>query len=98
MNMKQFVIIFSLALISIASNAQDIITMNNGNRINAIVREITPTLVRYNLYSDPDGKVIFLYKDMISSILYQNGRIERFVDTNASESTQNQTVTEQPVR
>jgi hypothetical protein len=75
-------------LISVASNAQDIITTNKGNRINAIVREITPTLVRYNLYSDPDGKVIFLYKDMVSSILYQNGKIETFAVTDTEAGTQ----------
>jgi hypothetical protein len=88
MNMKQFVIIISLVLISVASNAQDIITTNKGQRINATVREITPTLVRYNLYSNPDGKVIFLYKDMVSSILYQNGKIETFAVTDTEAGTQ----------
>ena len=95
--MKQFVIFITLVLISVTSNAQDIITMNKGNRINAIVREITPILIRYNLYDEPNGKVLFVYKDMVSSILYQNGMIERF-DTPDTPSTtkQNQRETEQP--
>jgi len=88
--MKQFVIIITLVLISVSSNAQDIITMNKGNRINAIVREITSTVVRYNLYNEPNGKVLFVYKDMISSILYQSGKIETFAVTDTPETTQNQ--------
>ena len=92
--MKQILIIISLVLLSVSSNAQDIITMTNGNRVNAIVREITPTLVRYNLHSEPNGKVIFAYKDMVSSILYQTGKIETFtqseVRTTESKSSTNE--------
>ena len=91
--MKQIIFITTLVLLSITSNAQDIMTMKKGNRVNVIVREITPKLVRYNLYSEPNGKVLFIYKDMVSSILYQNGRIEIFAAADTPESTQ----TEQPI-
>jgi hypothetical protein len=61
--------------------AQDVIVRKNGNRIEAFVREITPEVVRYNLPSDPNGKRFFIYRDLISSIVYANGKTVKFDGT-----------------
>jgi len=60
------------------SDAQDIITLKKGRQIEAIVTEIKDDIVRFKYFSDPQGKESFFYKDMISSILYQNGTVQKF--------------------
>jgi len=48
----------------------------NNVKTNAIVTEITPTLVRYKLFREPNGKIYSVPKNDIESIMYQDGRIE----------------------
>ena len=60
------------------SDAQDIITLKKGRQIEAIVTEIKDDIVRFKYFSDPQGKERFFYKDMIASILYQNGTVQKF--------------------
>ena len=81
---RSILIIFVLVCTSPFCNAQDIITMKNGNRIEAIVTEIRGDIVRYRFFSQPQGQVHFVYKDMISSILYQNGTIDRYGEMDPS--------------
>jgi TM2 domain-containing membrane protein YozV len=77
----QVLVIVILVCTSSLSNAQDIITLKRGSRIEAIITEIKGDIVRYKYFSDPQGRVLFVYKDMISSILYQDGKIEKFEDS-----------------
>ncbi|MCL2860782.1 MAG: hypothetical protein FWF46_09675 [Oscillospiraceae bacterium] len=51
-----------------------------------IVTEITPTLVRYKLFSEPKGRVYFVYKDDVAGIMYQNGRVETFNNQSGEKS------------
>jgi len=76
--MKKSLIFTALLFISIASFSQDLISMKNGRRLEVIVTEITPTLVRYKLFTEPKGKVYFAYKDNIEGIMYKDGRVETF--------------------
>jgi hypothetical protein len=76
--MKKIVLLSTGILLSFSAFAQDIITKRDGKRINAIVTEITDRLVRYKYFSDQKGKGTFLYRDMVSSILYEDGTIDRF--------------------
>lgn len=82
-----------MMLISTVCFAQDIISTKRGQRVQAIVTEITPTLVRYKLFSSPQGKVYFMYKDDVQGIMYQNGKVETFdhpeaqtIESNSSEN------------
>ena len=78
-HLLRFVLIIAmLGCISFLCNAQDIITLKRGSRIEAIVTDIKGNIVRYKYFSDSQGKEYFVYKDMVSSILYQNGTIEQF--------------------
>jgi len=60
------------------TNTPDIITMNSGNVINAIVRKITPAQVQFNLLTEPNGKLYYVNKSDVSTILYRDGRTENF--------------------
>lgn len=57
-------------------NAQDLITLKNGNQINGRVLEITPTAVKMKKTSD--GPLYTLNLSDISTITYQNGTVEKF--------------------
>ena len=76
--MKKIILFIAVAFISIACFSQDLISLKNGTRMEAIVTEITPTLVRYKLHSDPNGRVYFMYKDDVSGIMYKDGRVDTF--------------------
>jgi len=76
--MKKVLLFAAIMLISTVCFAQDIISTKRGQRVQAIVTEITPTLVRYKLFSNPQGKAYFMYKDDVSGIMYQNGKVETF--------------------
>jgi len=80
--MKKIFLFTAFMYIAVASYSQDLISLKKGTRINAIVTEITPTLVRYKLFSEPKGKVYFVYKEDVSGIMYQSGKIETFNQSN----------------
>jgi len=76
--MKKIILLAAFAFFTIASFSQDRILMKKGTKIDVIVTEITPTLVRYKLLSEPDGRTYFAYKDDVASITYKDGRVETF--------------------
>ena len=76
--MKKIILFAAFVLISIAGFSQDLLSLKRGTKLEVIVTEITPTLVRYKLFSDPNGKVYFVYKDDVIGIKYKDGRVESF--------------------
>jgi len=89
--MKKTLLFTVFAFISIACFSQDLISLKRGAKIQAIVTEITPTLVRYKLFSDPNGREYFTYKDDIADITHKDGRKETFdqSDDKTAESKSN---------
>ncbi|MCL1937752.1 MAG: hypothetical protein FWF52_05070 [Candidatus Azobacteroides sp.] len=84
--MKKILFFTALLFISKAGFSQDFISLKKGTKLEAIITEITPTMVRYKLYSDPKGKTYFAYKEDIAGILYQNGGVESFGASNEQKS------------
>lgn len=76
--MKKSLLFTAFVFFSIVCFSQDIISLKRGTRLEATVTEITPTLVRYKLFEEPDGRIYFVYKDDIVSIMYHDGRVETF--------------------
>jgi len=76
--MKKSLLFTAFVFFSILCFSQDIILLKRGTRLEAKVTEITPTLVRYKLFAEPNGRIYFVYKDDIVSIMYQDGRVETF--------------------
>jgi len=95
--MKKIILFTMLVFISITCFSQDLISLKKGGRLEVIVTEITPTLVRYKLFSEPKGHIYFMYKDDIAGIMYQDGRVETFnqsdeqeIESQSSSTNQNQ--------
>lgn len=70
-------------------NAQDIITLKNGDEIKSKVIEVTPDLVKYKNWTNQDGPTYSLTKAEIFMIKYQNGTKDVFKETSVSNSAQN---------
>jgi hypothetical protein len=89
-----------LLIMPVTVNAQDVIVRKNGRRIEAIVREITSEQVRYNIPSDPDGRTYFVYRDLVASIEYENGKTVTLdgatIESPATQAKQDKSVSEQP--
>lgn len=62
------------------SFSQDIITLRNGDDIEAKVLEIDSRTVKYRLFGEPDGVIYVLDKSELLIIRYENGRKEVFAD------------------
>lgn len=79
--MKKIFVISIMAACMFAANAQaqDIISMRNGQKVKANVAEVNETSVKYLLFDEPYGPVYIVGKDNIASIEYKSGRIETFV-------------------
>lgn len=56
--------------------AQDIIHLNNGDKFDAIVKEITSYEVKYKNFTNPDGPTYVIVKNDVLLIEYQNGTLE----------------------
>ena len=105
--MRKIILFTTFSLISAAGFSQDFISLINGTKIEVTITEITPTLVRYKLFTEPNGRVFFMFKDNIAEIKYGDGREETFkksddqaieskttpiVNENQNQQTQSKTV------
>lgn len=70
-------IIIALGFVKIA-DAQDIIVKIDGTTIDSKVTKITTTEVEYKKWSNVDGPVYTIDKNLVSQIKYQNGDIEDY--------------------
>ncbi len=68
----------TLFLLSAAIQAQDRITLKNGDEINATISEVTDTEVKYKTYGNENGPIRVVYISNIFSIKYANGTKELF--------------------
>lgn len=81
--MKQ-ILAFLLLLCTLTASAQDIIVKKDGTAIQAIVKEILSSEVKYKKFSNPDGPTYTVAIADLLSITYKNGEVDRF---NSSEPT-----------
>ena len=73
-------------------HAQDIITLRNGNDIQAVVNEVGVDEVRYKRFDNQSGPSYALKKSEIFMIKYENGTRDVFNETAVSASTFNQQI------
>lgn len=77
--MKKTILLLFAALCGVlTAAAQDLIIKNDATKVEAKVTEITPDVVRYKRYSNPDGPTYVLPVSDISHIQYANGEKEYF--------------------
>ena len=71
-----FTVLFFIIGGALFVNAQDLIILKDGNTIEAIVLEISPTEIRYKRLDHLDGPTIVIMAVDVLSIRYENGRTE----------------------
>lgn len=79
--MKRFLLLITCLLCGIGVAAQDIILKRNAEEIEALVKEITDTDVKYKKFSNPGGVTYSIRRSEIFSITYENGSTEHFTET-----------------
>lgn len=92
MIMKRLIATITLILCAAQTlMAQDVIVTLQAERIDAKVMEVSESEIKYKKASNPDGPLFVLSTDKISSILYANGEVQLFGQTQ-----QPKVVVEQP--
>ena len=82
--MKKFLLLVAaLVMSAVAMNAQDLLTKNNGDDLQVIVKEVNANDIKYVLFSEPNGVVYTMPKSEIMMIRYASGRKEIFTGQTA---------------
>ena len=81
--MKKILLLTLFLSVSFAGFTQDIISLANGKKLEVIVTEITPTLIRYKLFTEKEGKVFFVFKDDVIDIMYQSEKTENVLKSDS---------------
>lgn len=76
--MKTIFWIFSFVIAFLPALAQDQLFKRDNSKLEVKVLEITPTEVKYKLFSYQDGPTIVVAKSDVALIIYQNGQHEVF--------------------
>ena len=80
--MKKFFLIFLVAVTTVPLiSAQDVITLKNGDEIQAIVQEIGDVDIKYKKFENLDGPNYSLKKSEVFMIRYINGSRDVFPDS-----------------
>lgn len=79
--MKKIIVVLFTSLAVNIAYAQDIITKNDSSKTKAVILEINPTEIKYQLFDYADGPKITSRKEEIAYIQYRNGVIEKFFKT-----------------
>ena len=87
MTKKLFIFVIT-AILSVASaTAQDVITLRDGNEIQALVKEVGEVNVKYKNFDNPNGPVYTLKRWKIFMIKYADGSKEVFEDAEPAPPT-----------
>ena len=77
---KIFFILVAIVGFGISANAQDLITLKNGDDIKAVVQEIGEVEIKYKKYENLNGPTYTMKKSEIFMIRYENGSKDVFAD------------------
>lgn len=76
----QFQLLFVALLLSGFNGfAQDKIIKKGGETLEVKILEIGPNEIKYKIFSEPDGPIFIMDKDRIVEVVFENGRIEKYV-------------------
>ncbi len=74
------IILLLLIFVSVITKAQDQLFKKDNSKLEVKILEITPTQVKYKLFSNPDGPLYVINKNEVALIIYKNGQHEAFKD------------------
>lgn len=80
-SMRKYILIAFTFMVHLQLNAQDVIIMKSGDKVEAIILEITTYQIKYRLYIQPDGPDRLMEKSRIMEIIYEDGQYEKFDDS-----------------
>jgi len=78
MNIRALVFIFLFLLAGFSAGAQDIIQKHNGETIEALVIDISPGVIKYRKFSQPNGPVFSIAREQVDRIMYESGKTVTF--------------------
>lgn len=78
MGMRTFFILSFLLIPGFLVQAQDIIHRHTGETIEATIVDISPGVIKYKKYGDPQGPVYSIAREQVEMIVYADGKITRF--------------------
>lgn len=78
--MKQLLLVIACCLSGMGAAAQDIILKRDAAKIEAVVKEITDTEIKYRKFSNPEGVTYSIRRSEVFSVTYENGSRDLFVD------------------
>ena len=58
--------------------AQDIIQKHTGEKIEAVIVDISPGVIKYRKYDQQQGPVFSIAREQVAQIIYENGKIHTF--------------------
>ncbi|CAM4019644.1 hypothetical protein FLAN108750_05540 [Flavobacterium antarcticum] len=70
---------FTLLLSGFSGFAQDKIIKKGGETLEVKILEVGPNEIKYKLFSEPEGPIFIMDKDRIVEVVFENGRIEKYV-------------------
>lgn len=78
MGRKGFVLMLFMILAGILADAQDVIYTSNGEEIQCLVVDISPSVVKYRKFQQEQGPVYSIAIDQVEKIKYQSGKAITF--------------------
>ena len=76
--MKRIFFLFIVLAMTLAAKAQDVIVTKTAERIDAIIEEVSETQIKYKKANNPTGPTFVLGTDKIATIIYSNGSVQTF--------------------
>ena len=87
--MKKIVLLASLLCFAASLFAQDIIVTKDNERIEAKIVKTYDAVIKYALFSDPDGETFLMAKSKIVTILYEDGLVETYENAGTNNAQSN---------
>src|ERR1041385_5063410 len=69
-------VVFCFAFLLQSIRAQDLIYLNNGSKLETIVKEISTSEIKYKNFTNQDGPTYIVSKNDVLMIEYKNGVVE----------------------
>jgi hypothetical protein len=79
-NCKIFILLAMTAMLGFGAMAQDVITLKDGNEIEAVIQKVGINKVKYKKWDNPTGPVYIMKKSEVIMVQYPNGSIDVFDD------------------
>lgn len=83
--MKQIILIVCALMASVTLAAQDIIVTKDAKKIEAKILEVSTSEIRYKELDNLDGPIFILRTDEINCIMYANGKVVLYNQSNTEE-------------